>query len=491
MMLEIAASRLVARFLGQSLYTWTSIIGVILAGISLGNFFGGVYVDKTRPKPLLEWSLLFASIASWSSLLLSELIHWEIFNDLGWLPRVLLTVTVLFFAPAFMMGFISPVAASLVIKNADERGRQLGWIFAMGAVGSIFGTFLAGFALIPWIGVSSLIYIVSLILGIMGFGVASKRWVHLIWILILIGLFVSHSRKIQTKTQRGNIFQSDHEYVYFGDSAYQAITIYDGFSEWDSRYIRYLELDKRRHGVVDLSNPPFLEFSYQRVCREVVRKSFLDAGPRSAFFLGGGSYSLPRWIQNRWPQTSILVAEVDPRILEVNHRFLALPKDTTIQTVIGDARLVLQELSTDHKFDLIVGDVFNDANVPFHLTTAEFNRCIADHLSENGCYVINIIENFKSARFLSSVYETMKTVFPHVQIFTSNEDGVGGRIWNYIVVASLSRRDFSAWELGHTDHFMPGSLLTPNDLNSLQQNFPGHILTDDYAPVEYLLLPAM
>ncbi len=46
MVLELVAGRLVARHLGASLYMWTSVIGVVLAGITAGNYLGGHIADR-------------------------------------------------------------------------------------------------------------------------------------------------------------------------------------------------------------------------------------------------------------------------------------------------------------------------------------------------------------------------------------------------------------------------------------------------------------
>ena len=77
MVIELIAARMMAPSIGVSLYTWTSIIGVILAGIALGNFTGGKIADK-YPSPLvLAWKFppskpyLCFSYPAWNILLIS------------------------------------------------------------------------------------------------------------------------------------------------------------------------------------------------------------------------------------------------------------------------------------------------------------------------------------------------------------------------------------------------------------------------------------
>src|SRR3954453_5993434 len=62
MVIELVAGRILAPYLGQHLYSWTSIIGVCLAGISLGAFLGGWIADRFPRRGTLGWILLFAGL---------------------------------------------------------------------------------------------------------------------------------------------------------------------------------------------------------------------------------------------------------------------------------------------------------------------------------------------------------------------------------------------------------------------------------------------
>src|SRR5688500_12686246 len=75
MVLELVAGRILAPFIGVSLYTWTSIIGVCLAGISAGNFMGGVLADKAGSRRTLGLILLGGGLFS---LLIIPLAAWDL-----------------------------------------------------------------------------------------------------------------------------------------------------------------------------------------------------------------------------------------------------------------------------------------------------------------------------------------------------------------------------------------------------------------------------
>src|SRR5712692_7003749 len=64
MVLELVAGRIMAPYIGVSLYTWTSIIGVVLAGISLGNYLGGKVADRFPAERTLGVLFFISSMAT-------------------------------------------------------------------------------------------------------------------------------------------------------------------------------------------------------------------------------------------------------------------------------------------------------------------------------------------------------------------------------------------------------------------------------------------
>jgi MFS family permease len=165
MVLELVAGRIIARFLGSSLYTWTSVIGVVLAGITIGNYIGGRLADRFRPAKTLV--LLFA-LCAWACLVTvvaNNLIGkftwlWQ-FN---WPARILLHVTAVFLLPSALLGTISPVVAKMALEKGLPTGRTVGDIYAWGAAGSILGTFVAGYYLIALMGTVSIVWAVAAVM---------------------------------------------------------------------------------------------------------------------------------------------------------------------------------------------------------------------------------------------------------------------------------------------------------------------------------------
>ena len=93
-----------------------------------------------------------------------------------------------------------------------------------------------------------------------------------------------------------------------------------------------------------------------------------------SLFIGGG-YTMPRFLEAMYPNTSVEVVEIDPEVVEVATEYFALPVNTRIISYTEDARTKLQDLPLG-KYEFIVGDAFNDVSVPYHLTTLEFNEMV-------------------------------------------------------------------------------------------------------------------
>ena len=166
LIIEIVASRLLAPMVGVSLFTWTSIIGVVLAGISLGNYLGGVLADKYPSPKTLGIILLGAGLTSLAVLPMLALVS-GLYDALHILPRIVLITSTLFLAPSVILGMVTPVVIKLRLQNLAQTGNVVGKIYALSTAGSIFGVFITGFVLIQWIGTRPILLGVAVFLVLM------------------------------------------------------------------------------------------------------------------------------------------------------------------------------------------------------------------------------------------------------------------------------------------------------------------------------------
>lgn len=376
-------------------------------------------------------------------------------------------------------------------------GNTIGSVYAWGAIGSIVGTFVTGFWIIAVLGAKDVVLVIALCLAVMSICVGRWRWIASVWAVILgVILCVSLLCGPVQGSEAGTILEflglrKDSNGLFVADSNYQFICVSEQASQQDSsRTIRKLQLDYLIHGYVDLNDPGYLEYAYEKLYREAVRRYLGSRKTISAFFIGGGSYTFPRWVLNEWPGSTVHVAEIDPLVLEANHRALGLPRNTPIRTYLADARTAVDELPSGVRYDLAVGDAFNDLSVPFHLTTLQFNEKIAGHLSSGGVYLVNVIDDWAVGRLLGAYVSTLQKTFRHVKVLCTDRSGVHDGRQTFVLIASMVPVSSADLQPGHTAE-LEGSFLTEQDMIVLASKSRGLILTDDYAPVENLLEPVV
>src|SRR6476659_304381 len=172
LVIEIIAGRIMAPYIGVSLYTWTSIIGVVLAGMSAGNFFGGFVADRYASRRTLGFIFIAGGVSSLGILVFTQAIVGSTFG-LSFLPRIVVYVAAIFFLPSFVLGMVSPVVVRLALANLEHSGHTVGTIYACSTIGSIVGTFLTGFYLISWLGTRTIVWLVASTLLLTGVLVAA------------------------------------------------------------------------------------------------------------------------------------------------------------------------------------------------------------------------------------------------------------------------------------------------------------------------------
>ena len=366
LIIEIVAGRILAPTIGVSLYTWTSIIGIVLAGISLGNYLGGRLADKYPSPVTLGLILLAGGVAS-----------------------------------AIRNG-----GAGRAVR-CDTGDQRIGGGLDSGCI------------------------------------------------------------------RESNYFCIKVRAQDIGD-----------------REVRVLYLDALLHSYVDINDPLFLHYPYEKVFGDIATTIAHDKRDMDSLFIGGG-YTMPRFLEVMYPNTSVEVVEIDPEVVEVATEYFALPVNTRIISYTEDARTKLQDLPLG-KYEFIVGDAFNDVSVPYHLTTLEFNEMVHGLLAYDGVYAINVVDRMYTGRFLRSVVHTLRQTFPHVYVLRDDDRWADDNRYTFVVMAAK----------------MPFSLLEVYSANQVEgrgtavtQFMPSEefvrwlgddrkvVITDDFVPVDGMLAP--
>ena len=498
MIIEIVAGRLIARFLGSTLYVWTSVIGVVLGGITIGNYAGGRLADKYPARQTLAVLFAISSVTCVLIVLLNHLVgNWIFLWQFPWPVRVFLHVALVFLVPSALLGTISPVVAKNALEQGLPQGRTIGRIYAWGAAGSIVGTFAAGFFLISLLGTSVIIWLIGAILLLMAIIYWFKFWPVYVWSgLFLILLFMGVSPLVWAARAGAILGLRDApnpDLLYEDESNYCYIAVEQVTKEPDTR--QFVQDDIRSHSKIIMGNVEDLQFVYTKLFAAVTH---LAAGSRtqlSTLFIGGGGFVVPRYIRSHYPGSNVVVAELDPGVTHAAREAFGLTEDAGITIRQMDARNYVENVIEDKKlgktvpqYDCIYGDAFGTSIVPFQLTTHEFNTEIETILAPDGVYLVNLVDLYTSGEFLGSFIKTLRKTFPYVYVVSEYRSYFIGR--NFVVVGS--RKPLEMKQI-ITDEQLAGSvdvwILDDYEINSLAARRGAVQLTDDYAPVEQLLSP--
>ena len=500
MVVELVAGRLIARYVGSSLYTWTSVIGIVLAGIAVGNYLGGRLADRYRPAQALASLFLIAS----ATCLLIPMLNvragnWMLLRDQEWVLRIFGHVFLVFFLPSTLLGTIGPVAAKMALDLGRETGRTVGSVYSWGAVGSIVGTFLTGYYLIAQFGTVAVLLSVAAILLAMALLFGSRSLLPFLWTGVVGASFVAMAAPFEQARivgERLGLRPHQSEWIHFQEETqYSMITVED---DEELPGVRSMTLDFLIHAYVDMDAPDDLIYEYEQIYAAVTHaavKDWPEGRQLRALSLGGGGFVFPRWIQRRWPDSYLEVAEIDPAVTRAAHEAFGLPTDTPIRIFNLDARNHVEDLlqrvddAAGRRFDLVYSDAFNHYSPPFHLTTKEFNEKLRQLMTPDGVLLANVIDVYRSGRFIGAMINTLEASFPHVYAISSSLAGPSDEDDRdtFIVVAAGRPLDLTELATGSA----MGMVLDPEQLATLRRRSNNLVLSDDYAPVDNLLAPVI
>ncbi len=476
MILELIGSRILAPALGTSIFIWTSLIGIILGAMSLGYFLGGKLADK-NPSVKIFSLIIFTSGLLVFFIIIMKTSVLELSVFLGIKNGAVFSAVVLFALPAVLLGAVSPYAARMAMKKVESSGRTVGNLYAVSTFGSIVGTFLAGFYLIPNFGSTNILYALSFLLffiSVLSYHSKIRTMKMLAGFLILFGfsLIVSATEK--------------EDFIVNEDSAYSRIRIYDRKDE-NGKITRIMGVENFSDSGMFLDSEE-LVFDYTKYYRlgEVFKKDI----KRAALF-GGAAYSVPKDFLRRNKEGTIDVVEIDPKTTELSEKYFRLNiNDERLNIYHEDARIFLNrtERENKNKYDVVYNDAFSSAHsVPFHLTTKEAVEKIYNILNDDGVYIMNAISSIsgEKSKFFRSEYKTIKEKFENVFIFPiiAIEKNTAEKPQNIMIVAAKRAVNIDdilennkEGEMGELlEHYYKYEIKT-DDIK---------ILTDDFAPTDY------
>jgi spermidine synthase len=516
--LEIVASRVLAPYFGNSLFVWGALIGVVLAGLSVGYWAGGALADR-RPTPYL----LLAAIAIAAGLVLAipAADEWVQERIVDWDPgprlNPLLATLALFGPPSVVLGGVSPMAVRLVTRSLDRVGRTAGRLFAVSTAGSIAGTFATAFWLVPELGTDQVLAVGAVVLlvaaGVLAAGarlvvpavalaVAAAACVPVVLAFApeqgrtLSGAAARNWSPVyrERETRRPAVLDPDavsgngFRVVYAKDTRYHRLLV------TEDEETRYLRFDNSFQSAMYRTQPFRTRFRYT---------DYLDLGlaynpdSRRVLFVGLGGGSAPKRMWRDFPSLDLQVVELDPDVVDVAYSWFALPRNPRLRVDVEDGRRWLAR--HDARWDVIVVDAFYSDSIPFHLTTVEFLELARERLAPGGVIVTNVIGAITGdqSKLLRSMTRTYRSVFPTVALHPVFDvgDRDASSLLNVILVATESAAPTQAFLARRWAAMRERAPSAPDLAQAIRNRWEREVpfrdvplLTDDYAPTDALLL---
>ncbi len=471
MILELVAARLLSPYFGNSNFVWTAIIGIILLATSLGNVIGGKIASWKKPKFWVGSLLLIASIYIAITPIFGASVLQSIKEiSIGVQISSIIGSIIFFLIPSIILGTITPVIMKERIGNSKDKGKESGRITAIIAIGSLVGTFLGGFLLIPALGTKMIFALLGVIIIPVVIllrplnSVKTKKYKRSFIVMLVLSIMVS---VVSIMT----IIYNDKTGVISIDTEYGRIIIENG--RYEGEDVRYYRQSGAYSSATFLDEERKFDLVFNYLKKYDLMFDFLDVN--QVAMIGGAAYQYPKYFISHFPDKKMDVIEIDPISTEIAKKYFFLDDLINLygQERLGlyndDGRIFLS--NNNKKYDAILNDAFSGEVPVGTLATLEAAEIIKQQLNTDGIYMSNVLSAVEGngGKFLRAEIKTLEKVFKHVYVIRVRENA--------------TKKDFTNWMVIATDNdkYRPEATIV---VNLSDEDI---ILTDDYNPIDNLI----
>jgi len=462
MILELLGTRIIGPFYGVSLYVWSSLIAVTLIALALGYFLGGLIADRFPAVSLAHIILLSAFTTVTIPFLTGPILRAT--DSLGLRAGAFASALLLFTPPLTALAMVGPYVIKRATRDLSGVGTAAGSVYAISTVGSVAGTLLLGFFLLPMFGTRAIIFSLSLLLGVLAILVAwfepsAGTRLRSVWLVVatcvVIGILATYGLSFSRNSVKGFTVRSEAESIY--------------------GWVRVVD-DERRGFRLMLSDASIISAVHIKEDRSLLGyQEILGLLPAihpeaaRALLIGLGGGHVARDLKSKGIVTDTI--EIDPAVADAARQHFHF--QPTGRFIVGDARYEIKNLAT--RYDLIIHDCFTGGSEPTHLLSQEMLASLRSLLTDRGILALNYVgfTGGEGSDAAAAVHQTLKSVFPQVRVFITDKKEFTDFVFLaseepiYLDLASEDRR--VQWLLDHEHTILSNDSFT---------------ITDDYNPME-------
>jgi spermidine synthase len=467
MMIELLGTRIIGPYYGVSLVVWTSLLSIALLSLSVGYLVGGQLADRSRLR--LSHIILLAAVAIGVIPLFSKPVQIAM-NTLGLRAGALASAFILFSVPLTLLGMVGPFVIKLATEKLDVLGTTAGKVYAISTMGSVVGTLLLGFFLLPLVGTQTVVLALSLTLALLAFclNMYESRRMRLASSRLPIGTAAMAFAAVQVVAMQSDrsAGYDGYEVLFEDETHYGWVRVIDQ----PSAGIRWLMSDSSTIGAEALANGTSL-LGYQQVVKQL---PWFNRHGSDALLIGLGSGHLVNEFSRLGVKTDAI--EIDPAVAYVADKFFSYKPTGDLK--VGDARYQIKSL--DKQYDFIVHDCFTGGSEPIHLLSQEMLQELKSLLKPGGILAVNFVGFTQGDPLpVASLARTLDSTFSHRRTFVSSPESDFN---DFIFLVSDKPVSLAA----KAKEEGVGDMLTPHEVSV--SAIGGKIITDDFNPLERLQL---
>ena len=408
---EVLWARMLNLFLQNNVYSFTAVIATFLAGIAIGSLFYSRFLSKVRNQVLLFVLLeVGIGVMAYASPHIFSLLQQSLFEKMS-NPMALAKTAVIMIGPTVLMGIAVPAAMQICQRGPKHEGSSVGTVYAVNTIGSILGAFIAGFVLVPHVGLNrGLIIVTSLnivagLLALLPITAPNRRpvWVVVFAAGLVLAFLATPTTLFRDMYQRA---QPNADILVYEEGKVANVVVYDFFKAgYKDLFLNRVEEASSRLWHVQL-------FKMLGVLPVMVHDDPDDA-LMVAFGAGMAAGAASQLVDAL--DCVDLNPDIDGVAKAFTHENLDVINNPRLNRIVNDGRNTI--LLSPRQYSVIISDATNPKMFDsWTLYTEEFYGLVKSRLKPGGVFGQWVLIPLPGDS-IQVILKTFQSVFPHTSFW--------------------------------------------------------------------------